>query len=204
MTIEEFNKIKEVVPNGWCSYEKARHLYQLVVEKRPYFSIEIGAFSGRSLMPIAMAHKQNNEGFVLGLDAWSKKAAVKGTNDEANNQWWAGIDFSVIYSECNNAIDHFDLNDYCGTIRLDSVLFASLIPDNTIGFMHQDGNHSEEVSCAEVEAYCDKMLIGSIWVSDDSRWPTIQRSLELLTQKGFTCLSEFPNGDNFYKVFRKK
>lgn len=197
-----FELIKEIIPNGWCSKEKAEHLYNLVKDYKPSLSIEIGSFSGRSLIPIALGHEYNKHGIVLGIDTWSKQASVEGTNDKANDDWWALLNYNLIYNECNNAIDKFGLNEYCGTVRLKSLIFGELI-SSPINFIHQDGNHSEEITCAEVKLFAPKITSGGIWVSDDTRWPTVQASLLMIVDYGFELIGEFPNGDNFYKVFRK-
>lgn len=203
MTEELLTEIKAVVPNGWCSKEKASHLYSLIREHKPKLSIEIGAFSGSSLIPIGIGHKDNNSGVVLGIDTWSAAAAIKGHNDQANDEWWKKINFPSIYAECNNAIDHFQLNDYCGTVRLDSVVFGGLLLNASVGFIHQDGNHSEEVTCEEVNLYYEKLETGGIWVADDCRWPTVLKSISIL-ERLCEYVGEFPNGTEHYKVFRKR
>lgn len=198
-----FQTVIDRMPNGWCTVEKAQHLFELTIQSGAKRSIELGVFSGRSLIPIALAHQELNTGFVIGVDSWSKRAALEGTNDEANAQWWSQINFMGIYEECIDAIDYYQLNDYCGTVRLKSMTFGQLIEDNSISLLHQDSNHSEEVTCGEVELFASKIMKGGIWVSDDSRWPTIQRSLSLLEEKGFRLIGEFANGVNWYKVFIK-
>lgn len=199
----DFASVLDRMPNGWCTVEKAQHLYELTIQSGAKRSIELGVYSGRSLMPIALAHQELNTGFVIGVDSWSKRAALEGTNDEANAQWWANINFMGIYEECIDAIDHFALNDFCGTVRMRSLTFGLLIEDDSLTLLHQDSNHSQEVTCAEVELFAPKIKHGGIWVSDDSRWPTVQRSLSMLEEKGFTLIGEFPNGVNWYKAFIK-
>lgn len=199
-----FASVLDRMPDGWCTPQKAQHLYELTIQSGGEFSLELGVYSGRSLVPIAMAHQEIKKGFVLGVDSWSKVAALEGTNDQANADWWAQLDFNAIYKECTDAIDYYKLNDFCGTVRMRSLTFGILLAKNSISLLHQDSNHSQEVTCGEVAMFAPKVKKGGIWVSDDCRWPTVQRSLELLIDYGFKEIGEFPNGENYYKVFIKE
>lgn len=200
----DFAAISQYTPNGWCSPQKAQHLYELAIQSGLGMSLELGVFSGRSLIPLGIAHKDNNRGFALGVDTWSKQAALEGTNDKDNDEWWESLNYHDLYKECNVAIDSLSLNDYCGTVRMKSTSFGLLVEKKMITLIHQDSNHSEEVTCAEVELFAPDLKPGTIWVSDDSRWPTVQKSLSLLEFYGFELIGEFENGDNFYKAFIKR
>lgn len=191
---------------GWCSAEKAQVLFDLVLKSDSQISCELGVFGGRSLIPIALAHKAKNSGFVLGIDAWTKEASVEGSGAfkdgvtaKENDEWWSKVNYPSIHAGCILAIDKYGVNDYCGTVRMRTLSVGLLIRDNSIDLLHQDSNHSEEVSCAEVEMYFPKMKDGSYWISDDTDWTTTQKSQELLQDKGFTLIADYGN----YKVFRK-
>lgn len=200
----DFQQVLNRIPEGWCGEDKARHLYELAIQSGCERSVELGVFGGRSLIPIAMAHRDAGNGFVLGIDAWTKSASLEGTNDQANNQWWDKLNYHAIYKSCTEAIDFFGLNEYCGTVRMRSLTFGVLIEDDSLTMLHQDSNHSQEITCAEVNLFAPKIKSGGIWISDDSRWPTVQRSIEMLNDYGFEMIGEYPNGENFYKVFKKQ
>lgn len=192
---------------GWCSAQKAQVLYDLILKSDSQVSIELGVFGGRSLIPIALAHKAKSSGFVLGVDAWSKQASIEGSGAfkdgvtaKENDEWWSKVDYNKIYEGCVNAIQKYGVSDCCGTARMRTLAVGLLLKDNSIDLLHQDSNHSEEVSCAEVEMYFPKMKDGSYWISDDTDWATTQKSQELLMDKGFTMIADYQN----YKVFQKQ
>lgn len=191
---------------GWCSIHKAQQLFRIAIESDSQISIELGVFGGRSLIPIALAHKAKSSGFVLGIDAWNKEASTEGSGAfkegvtaQQNDEWWSKVNYPAIHAGCIAAIDKYALNDYCGTVRMRTLSVGTLLKDNSIDLLHQDSNHSEEISCAEVELYFSKMKEGSYWVSDDTDWTTTQKSQELLMDKGFTLIGDYGS----YKVFQK-
>lgn len=190
---------------GWCSVQKAHILYDLVLKSDSQVSVELGVFGGRSLIPIALAHKVKDSGFVLGVDAWNKQASIEGDgaskdgiSAKANDEWWSNVDYGKIYDGCSKAIDRYGLNNFCGTVKINSLTVGTLIKDNFIDLLHQDSNHSEEISCAEVELYFPKMKAGSYWICDDTDWTTTQKAQELLMDKGFTMVADYQN----FRVFQ--
>lgn len=185
---------------GWCTPEKAQVLFDLVKKCDSKISIELGVFGGRSLIPIAIAHKEKGSGFVLGFDPWTKNACLEGTNDEANNQWWSELNYFEIYTKCNTDISNLDLLDHCSTVRMNSLIAGDLFKDNSIDLLHQDSNHSQEITCAEVILYAPKIKLGGYWISDDTDWETTQQSQDLLIEKGFVLTDDHQN----YKVFQKQ
>lgn len=184
---------------GWCTVEKAKVLFDLAHLCKSKVSLELGVFGGRSLIAIALAHQQMKSGFVIGVDAWSKQASVEGTNDKANDEWWSNVNYLDIYKSCLQAIDDSALNDYCGTVRMKSQDVGILMRENYIDLLHQDSNHSEEVTCVEVELFASKVKENGYWISDDTDWSTTQKSQGLLLEKGFRLVADHTT----YKVFQK-
>jgi len=85
---------------------------------------------GVDLKYVSVPEWQKKSGFILGIDTWNKKASLEGTNSEANSEWWAKVDFNYVYNTLCAAIDHYELTDYCGTIRLNSKTVGLVIADN--------------------------------------------------------------------------
>ena len=65
--------------------------------------------------------------------------------------------------------------------------------------MHQDSNHSEKISCNEVELYKNKLKTNGIWVMDDTNWDTTKKAQILLVSYNFEEL--YDSGD--WKVYKK-
>lgn len=192
--------------DGWCTPQKAQVLFDLVLKSDSQVSLELGVFGGRSLIPVALAHQQKNSGFVLGIDAWTKEASAEGdgafkegVTAKENDDWWSKVDYHKVYSSCINAIEKYALTKYCGTVKMRTLSVGILIRENSIDLLHQDSNHSEEISCAEVELYHSKVKSGGYWISDDTDWQTTQKAQELLMDKGFDLIADHTS----YKVFQK-
>lgn len=201
--------LKQIVESlaGWCTPEKAQVLFDLVLKSDSQISLELGVFGGRSLIPMALAHQQKESGFVLGVDAWQKQASLEGdgaskegVSAKENDDWWAKVNYSEVYQNCLKAIEKNNLNGYCGTVKMRTLSVGLLIRDNSIDILHQDSNHSEEISCAEVELFHFKVKSGGYWISDDTDWDTTQKAQELLMSKGFECIDDFDS----YRVYLKQ
>lgn len=80
---------------GWCSSEKALLMMDVIKENKCQYCVEIGVFSGMSLLPIAKTLQYNGQGEVFAIDAWNASEATKGFNtSDPNYTWWSQLDFN--------------------------------------------------------------------------------------------------------------
>lgn len=187
--------------HGWCTVEKAIHLYNLVLEHELPVCVELGVFAGRSLLAIALGARAKN-GTAVGIDAWSKEACEQGVNDIANTEWWNTIDYDFFYNYTDKVISDANLSAMTTLIRSKSADAVEQFASTSINFLHQDSNHSEEVTVEEVNLWFDKVKIGGYWVFDDTDWSTTQAAQTLLLEKGYELI--FTEKDAKYKVFVRK
>ena len=178
---------------GWCTREKAIKMMEFISENAD-ISVELGVWGGRSLLPIAMKCK----GYVYGIDAWTADASLEGKNDVANDEWWSKMDYNKIYNYANTLMQQYHC-DNVKLLRMKSIEAVKFFENESIDFLHQDSNHSEETSCMEVELYHSKVKRSGIWCFDDTDWPTTQKAQELIISKGYT---EVYNAVS-WKIFRK-
>jgi hypothetical protein len=176
--------LKEVVESleGWCSPEKAEIMYNLILENKPELVVELGVFGGRSLVPMALAQFENGMGIIKGIDPWSADASLEGNHSKQSLGGWKGISsvgYSNVYNRCLKALADHKLTN-CELIRMKSQNACGLFANNSIDILHQDGNHSEELTCMEVELYMPKLKSGGHWISDDVNFDTIKKSLKLI------------------------
>lgn len=192
--------IEKTVPtlHGWCTPEKAAHLYNLVLEQANPLCVELGVFAGRSLLPIAMGARAMG-GNTVGIDSWSKEACEQGVNDIANTDWWNAIDYDFFYNYSYKVMADAGLLSTTRLIRSKSTDAVSHFEPNSISVLHQDSNHSEQVTVEEVNLWCDKVKIGGYWIFDDTDWPTTQVAQSLLLENGYELV--FTEKDGKYKVF---
>lgn len=173
--------------HGWCTIEKANKLMEVVMSSDPTLSVELGVFGGRSLLPIAIMSKyMNPKSRVIGIDAWSTQASLEGINSKENEEWWSEINYADIFEYTKTLMATNNVDDIVELWKDTSKNVASKFEDNSIDFLHQDSNHSEEVTCEEVELYWNKVKEGGYWVFDDTNWPTTKKAQDLLLLKGYT------------------
>jgi hypothetical protein len=198
-----YTKIDDVVPSleGWCPVDKAKHMVDIILKLKNPICVELGVFAGRSLLPIAWAC-QAVGGQVTGVDPWSASASLDGVNAKENDEWWGKIDYDFFYNYTITLMKTHGVNDIVRLFRETSSHAVRSFEDKTIAFLHQDGNHSEEITVQEVRDWVPKIKSGGYWVFDDANWSTTRAAQELLETYGFTCIHTA--GGNAWKIYKKK
>lgn len=171
---------------GWCSPEKALKLAEIIIDNKCKVCVELGVFAGRSLLPIAIASGKDSK--VVGIDAWSSNASSEGVNDKVNEEWWNKIDYDKFFKYTKDLMNIHKVK--VELIRDKSVNVVNMFEDQSIDLLHQDSNHSEEVSSKEVELYWNKVKRGGFWVFDDTNWETTQKAQNDLKSKGYEVIYE--------------
>ena len=196
MTVEEAKaKLLHEVGSlpGWCTPEKASRIFELVREHKPtHQCVELGVFGGRSLLAIAFGLQCNGMGHVVGLDTYSFEADCEGKLDPAHLEYWRTMNYGKIESEARQALLRHNLGVYAEIKKAHSLQIVHEFLDGEVSLLHQDSNHSEEVSVDEVRAWLPKLQVGGWWIQDDFDWPTIRVSSWLLRQSGCELIEEHP------------
>lgn len=169
---------------GWCSLEKANMMYNLILETKPTVCVEIGSFGGASILPCALALKENNHGIIYAIDPYTNFNAVEFfDNNSKHYTWWNSIDFEVIYEKFMALQNDYDFKNFCKTLRMTSLEAINHIP-NSIDILHIDGDHNEISVFREVQAYLPKVKKnGYIWM-DDIFWPFCPKEAAEARSKG--------------------
>lgn len=182
---------------GWCSEQKASTLMELVFMMRPEKVVEIGVFGGKSLVPIAFALKEMDQGAVYGIDPWSAHASSEGM-EGVNYDYWSKVDHEAILQGLKQKIKKFRLEDHIVLIRKSSEE-APLIEG--IDILHIDGNHSEEASFLDVTKWVPLVRRGGIIIFDDINWATTAKAVEWLDSE---CIKMTEiTGDNIWGIWVK-
>lgn len=181
--------------HGWCTPEKAKRMARLVAttNSRPPLCVELGVFGGRGViaMGLAIKHVLGGVGTVHGIDPFMAAAALEGTNEKANQDWWAKVDYVTILKSAREWISRLGLDGIVQLVVKRSQDVVDDYEDRTIDVLHQDSNHSEEISCHEVATWTPKMRPGGIWVFDDTNWPSTKLAQSrLVTVHGFALLEQ--------------
>lgn len=178
---------------GWCTPEKGKRLAELA--EGAHLCVELGVFGGRSLVAMALGLRTpwNTNALtchVDGIDPYETSAALEGTNDPANDEWWSRLDYESIAKEAQKAICRLGLYRIARLIRMRSKEVVGFYADGSIDVLHQDSNHSEEISHEEVLLWAPKICSGGFWILDDADWETTKKAQRELEQLGFELLED--------------
>lgn len=182
---------------GWCSFEKASILVDLITALKPDTVVEIGVFGGKSLVPMASALKYNHKGKIYGVDPWSEVASSDGM-EGANLSWWSHIDHLRILNGLQKKIKEFKLQSQVILIQATSEDCPII---DQIDIIHIDGNHSEKASYLDVLKWVPHVKSGGLIVFDDINWSTTKLATDWLNTN-CTKLAEY-TGDNIWGIWIK-
>jgi hypothetical protein len=194
-----YSIIRSEIPNmhGWCTVEKGVRLAELA--QGAALCVELGVFGGRSLITLALGCSIRNSGCVHGIDPFTRTAALEGVNDPANDEYWSKLDYEDIARSAQTAIYRLGLMPYAHLVRMYSRDVATYYEDGTVNVLHQDSNHSEEITCEEVALWAPKIRLGGYWIFDDTNWTTTQKAQQELATLGFVEIEDHKS----WKVYRK-
>ncbi|HEX2579484.1 MAG TPA: class I SAM-dependent methyltransferase [Rhabdochlamydiaceae bacterium] len=160
----QFQKLKEKISltlkNSWCSETKINLMMDVIYQIKPQVCVEIGVFTGSSLLPVAATLKYLRLGKVYGIDAWSNEEAVKYMPpQDANYTWWSKVDMLAAKKASFNLIRLWKMNPYCTLIHAPSEMGVNYVP-NKIDFLHLDGNFGEAGTLLDVQLFLPKVRSG--------------------------------------------
>lgn len=173
--------IQEKLPklDGWCSQEKALAMVELIDRVKPYTVVEIGVYGGRSLIPQALAMRDNNYGLIYGIDPYSLDAAMEGELAPVDAQWWSTVEIFPIMTRCLQELFSLKLTN-CSVLITQAHQAAWFFRAESIDILHIDGNHTELSSTRDVTQYLPKVKAsGYIWF-DDIDWKTTTKAVAML------------------------
>jgi len=170
---------------GWCDFSKATILSELTheveKEKGKCIALEIGVYGGRSL--VALGWNLKPPSHVFGVDPYTVEASLESEKDKKNIDWWKQLDHEKIKQGAFEGIR--EKQDVISLLVMKSREACELFEDDCFDVIHQDGNHSEDISCEEVEMWSDKLRDGGWWIMDDVNWQSTTKAQHLLVSKGF-------------------
>ncbi|MGL4540621.1 MAG: class I SAM-dependent methyltransferase [Candidatus Rhabdochlamydia sp.] len=198
------NAIVSELKNSWCSAQKIELIMDLIYQIKPEVCVEIGVFSGSSLLPVAATLKYLGKGHMYGIDSWSNQEAVRYVNqDDPNYEWWSKVNMQQAHNVCQNLITRWRLKSFCSLLACTSSSAALQLPQ--IDFLHLDGNFSEEGSFADVELFLPKMKAGGyILLSNLYQECNGKHSKMSSMWRLFDCCDIIWNANHNCALFRKQ
>lgn len=153
-------RVQKALINSWCSPQKADLLMDLVAEHRPQICVEVGAFTGSSILPVAAALDHFHCGKVYAIDAWSNSIAIQRLAEgDLNKPWWAQVDMCAVHNVFKTLINTWNLEKVCVELPYPSQEAVKYIPDS-IDILHLDGDYSEEGALQDVIDYLPRVRPG--------------------------------------------
>lgn len=185
---------------GWCTAEKAGIIYDLVKHSNSQLTVELGVFGGRSFIPMAMAHQDKGSGKIIGIDSWKVETSLYGTNDPANNEWWASIDLKAIYKEVAGTILRYGLTRFADLMKSSTQEAAEKFADSSIDIIHQDSAHNVETITEELALWIPKLKAGGYWIADDTHWKEAKDGYKKLPDYNLELVEDHTT----WQIWRKK
>lgn len=179
--------------NGsWCSSDKATLIMDLILTEKLYTCVEIGVFTGSTLLPMAATLKHLNQGMSYGIDPWSNDEAVRNLSaTDPNRSWWQQVNMDQIGQLCFHMLNRWQLTSRCTLIKKTSEQAVNDVP--TIDFLHLDGNYSRASSLQDAKLYLPKVrqsgyiLISNLYMSVDNTHPKTDSFYYLLDTCDVVC-----------------
>jgi hypothetical protein len=186
--------IRAVVPalDGWCTARKGCYMAEFILGTEATTLVELGAYGGRGTVAMALACRHRKKGVVYGVDTWDVKSSLDGDVDPEDAAFWQKVDLERVYQRFLTALLDLNLTHYAVPLRMSSAQAARMFDGAAVDVLHQDSNHSEKVTCAEVEIWWPLVRSRGYWFVDDIHLPTTGKAYAMLLERG--CTVEFNDG----------
>lgn len=167
---------------GWCSPIKAMTLAAIVLDVEPMITVEIGVWTGASLVPMLLALKHLGRGRAIAIDPWSPAISVQNEIPE-NRQWWGSVDHDAALAQLRGRMIHHDVTPYCDIWRHAS---DDCQPPSSIDVLHVDGSHTDQ-AIRDVERFGANIRKDGVLIMDDIGWTGggVDRAIERAHVLGF-------------------
>lgn len=185
---EKITRVCDPAKDGWTDVKQGLDMAEAVLALRPAVSVEIGVYTGKGLICLALAHKANGFGNVIGIDPFSATASAQDMTPE-HKAWWSGLDHDRIYDMAKANIARYGVEAFVELVRMKSE--DAPVPKE-IGCLRIDGNHGP-TCMKDVRRFAPSVVVGgTVWL-DDVNWPNgpLQNGAdEDLADLGFTKTGE--------------
>jgi predicted O-methyltransferase YrrM len=166
---------------GWCSPEKATNMMNLIHDHHAKLCVEVGVFAGCSFYPIVAALAFQQEGVVFAIDPWTSQVCVEGYQPTHHHYIrWSQIDLTKIFYGFLDKMHDQGMDPYYAIMRMSSAQAHAFFSDNSIDFLHIDGDHREASAISDVENWLPKVKSGGIICFDDAWWESTKKAVEML------------------------
>lgn len=200
MTTKLFQEIETLVPtlDGWCSPQRACELAAIVVGLKPKTTVVLGTWGGRDLLSLAMAHRHNGFGRVVGCDPYSAQASVEGQTGK-DSEWWSNQQMHDLV--CERFLGNIKALGLTDWVEFHKAKSRDVTPPKDIGLLISDANHGPE-AISEIETWAPNVVPSGIVYCDDIGWAgnSVKEAVSRLLKMGFVQLYERDTGAFFQRT----
>src|SRR6267154_182239 len=151
--------------DGWSTPEKCCTIASLILTNKPDIGCEIGVWSGRSLLPAAMAMKENGKGKIIGIDAWDAQISAQDEIPDSHD-WWAAQDHAAIHKKAVFFVGMAGVTKHVELIKKKS---SDVEHPKNIGYLHIDGQHMGQ-AVNDAERFCPNVSVGGFLIVYHLHW----------------------------------
>lgn len=182
--------LKNLIPQdeldivGRIEDTKAYFILDLITTNNLKKCIEIGVWKGSSLFTIADAVRKI-DGHVTGIDPWTMTDLPNEIphNPGLSNHIMENIiceqkTLDHVYNQLISIINNYSLQDYISVIRNRSDQVHNNFANESIDFIHIDGNHDEVNVSKDIINYLPKIKTNGYFLLDDIEWPGVYAAYE--------------------------
>jgi hypothetical protein len=171
--------------SGWCPVEKAKHIMNILHSHPSEVCVELGVFGGSSFFPIVSTLAYKQQGIAFGIDPWENTHCLEGNEhwEEEKNTYWEKIDLNKVMNKFIDDMQRNGLGAHYTIMRMSSQQAHSYFENESIDFLHIDGNHSTQSSMLDVMCWLPKVKRGGVICFDDAWWSSTQKAVKLLLQE---------------------
>lgn len=188
--------------SGWCDPLKGIALGELVVKEKCLNCLEVGVFSGKSLISTAYGLRENGAGVIHGIDSWSTPDCLVDVAPTDAKWWSENVKLDEIYEECLRHIHNTGLGRFI-TLHRTSSLIAAKYLDGPFDLLHIDGCHSEWSSTSDVTLWLPRLRPSGFLVMDDVNWESTQTAVRF-AKKFCDELRVEKTPESVFSVMRKR
>lgn len=169
---------------GWCPREKAKQIMELVRANPSGLCVEVGVYGGSSFFPLAATLAFKGEGVAYAIDPWDNASCVEGYEEgDKFDTFWGKAKLDKVLYKFLEDMHRNHLDGFYVLMRMSSAQSWSYFADESIDFLHIDGNHSEQAALFDVAHWLPKVKRGGIVCFDDAWWESTQPAIELLLRE---------------------
>jgi predicted O-methyltransferase YrrM len=181
------NEVLKEHPNfpGWCPTEKAIQIMNLIHANSCEVCVELGVFGGSSFFPLVSALAFNKQGIAYAIDPWTNDACLEGYEEMngKHHEYWGKVDLEKTMHKFVEGMHKNELDSVYFIMRMSSAQACPQFDDESIDFIHIDGNHSEQSAIFDVEHWLPKVKKGGIICFDDAWWTSTQPAIKILLEQ---------------------